>query len=131
MDDDKPAERRLQKIVDADKAARDSVPFRDARRNVIHQLGAEKPDIDVVKRDITVVLDAKGYDGCFEPDALLQLSIGDALTANKGREVAKPAVECVTQALLKVTQRESQQHRSRVNIANALFSDPDKRGGRV
>jgi hypothetical protein len=129
MDDGTPTERRLRKIVGADRDKIDSAPFAEARRNVINQLDAPVPDLEVIRRDIAIVLETKGYDGCFDRDALIQLSIGDALTANKERPAAKEAVGYVTQALLKVTKRESALHRTQSQLANSLLGDSGKGGG--
>ncbi len=128
MQDDggNPTERRLERLVDADAAARDAAAVTKARQALIRELDKKTPDIVVVTENIAVVLDREGYDGVFKKDPLLDTSIGNQLTARKGDPLAKQALDHITGELLAKTKSESATHRANAGRSRQMFSGPDE-----
>lgn len=120
--DESPAEKRLDRLVDADDAARKAAVVTKARQALIREFDQKTPDFEVVRENIAVVLDHKGYNGVFEKDKGLDTSIGEQLQKRKGDPLAKKAVDYVTDELLKRTKSESATHSANARRSNNLFS---------
>ena len=121
-----PTERRLERLVDADDAARKAAVVTKSRQALIRELDKKTPDIAVVRENIAVVLEHEGYDGVFKKDPLLDTSIGDQLTKRKGDPLAKQALDYITAELLAKTRSENATSRANTDRARQMFSGPDE-----
>lgn len=106
MDKVEVRERSLVAALKDLRAQRDD-PTIQVQREVVQQLDAIEPDVGRLRDSLTELLQTKGSDGCFLRDEHTQLSVVDALEANKERPAARAAVDVATRVLQQKIGREN------------------------